>query len=431
MLKITLIHCYSDQNRGDAGIIEGTIDLIQATDPSCDVEAISVFHEDDDRYNNEHYFTGKIIKKIHPALFHEPNIQRNNKSYSLLRKTFLFIKLLFVNFILFLLPYRPLARVLLSQQRYQTFTRLLDTDVVISKGGSFLYSHKGINGDFFLFRMLFAFLLPIRLGKKVGIFSQSIGPFENKISQHLLFYIFKKLDFIYLRESKCLKFLPTKLHNLTKTIPDSAFFLSYEEMNLVLSERPKIAITARPHKFSDDKEIQKLMYGNYMSALKAMASYCISIGYEIHLIGQVTGPSYNEDDRNALAILRDMLVLEKGKVIFWDENEELLSPKKLQYLYSKMKVVIGTRLHSTIFSLAANTPSINISYHGTKSQGIMDSVGLGEFVLDINNIKADEGISMLDKIFNDESYKTHLITEVNLQRESLKYAMSNILALHK
>ena len=427
MKKITLIHCYSDQNRGDAGIIESTIDVIKAVNPDVKIEAVSVFHENDDRFINEHYFTRKVVSNVYTALFYEPSIEKNNKGYSTIRKVFVFFKLLFINLLLVCFPYKGFAKIILSKQQYQTFESIYNADVVISKGGSFLYSLKGINGDFFLLRMIFAFVLPVRLKKKVGIFSQSVGPFENKFSKHVLFYILRKLDALYLREEKCLKFIPDDIKAKVVIVPDSAFYLMPDdELRFDLSEKKKIAITARPHKFSNDINVQTTMFEKYLSCLAEMAIHAITLGYEIHLIGQVTGPSAAEDDRVALAKLNEKLRNHQSNVVFWEENKRLMTPKELQFLYSHMSLVIGTRLHSSIFSLAAGVPTINIAYHGTKSQGVMQSVGLQEFVMEITKMEVSIAIPLMDKLLNGE-YAKNLPKAIIKHKNVLYSAMSKLI----
>ena len=46
-MKIVLIHCYSDNNKGDLGIILATIQLLRAATPSVTITAVSTFEEKD------------------------------------------------------------------------------------------------------------------------------------------------------------------------------------------------------------------------------------------------------------------------------------------------------------------------------------------------------------------------------------------------
>lgn len=428
MKKVALIHCYSDQNRGDAGIIESTIDLINDIEPGCKVSAVSVFNENDERFKKDHYFTKNIVEGIYPALFSEPSIQRNGIGFSNFKKSLLFLLLFFKNVLILLFPYRFVAKILLSKAQFSTFSLLLEADLVISKGGSFLYSFKGITGELFLIRMLFAFLLPIRLGKKVCVFSQSIGPFENLISKRLFFYVIGKLKGVYLREEKCLEYLPSKYKRLVTVIPDSAFYLSPTPCPFKSFAEKRVAITARPHKFSNNKHDQARLYDHYISCLVAMARHCLHLGFEVNLVGQVTGPSLGEDDREALKLLCSGIGADTAGLVFWDEAKGLMTPKELQYIYSKMDLVIGTRLHSAIFSLAAGIPSINIAYHGTKSQGVMASVGLEEFVMDINDMQPENGNKLIDEMLGWDQVNIKISASVKSHRAALKDAMTEFMA---
>ena len=427
MKKVALIHCYSDQNRGDAGIIESTIDLINEIEPGCKVSAISVFNENDERFKNDHYFTKNIVEGVHPALFFEPSIQKNGIGFSNFKKSLLFLLLFVKNVIILLFPYRFVAKRLLSQAQFSTFVILCEADLVISKGGSFLYSFKGMTGELFLTRMLFAFLLPIRLGKKVCIFSQSIGPFENFISKRLFLYVIGKLKGVYLREEKCLEYLPFKYQGLVTVIPDSAFYLSPKPCSFQSTAKKRVAITARPHKFSSNKQKQARLNEQYINCLILMAKHCLHLGFEVNLVGQVTGPSSGEDDREALKLLYSGVGVNTTGLVFWDETKGLMSPKELQYIYSKMDLVIGTRLHSAIFSLAVGIPSINIAYHGTKSQGIMASVGLERFVMDINDMQPGNGIKLIDEMLGWNQATDKISASVNLHRAALKDAMTEFM----
>ena len=69
--------------------------------------------------------------------------------------------------------------------------------------------------------------------------------------------------------------------------------------------------------------------------------------------------------------------------IIVDENE--YSINNLLEIYKSKDILIGTRLHSTIFALTTNTRVINIGYHGTKAKGVFNNIGLGDYQFDIDD----------------------------------------------
>ena len=93
-----------------------------------------------------------------------------------------------------------------------------------------------------------------------------------------------------------------------------------------------------------------------------------------------------------------------------------------------MGIFIGTRLHSVIFSLSVGTPSINIAYHGTKSQGILAGIrDLEKYVIDINTINEEillDGIK--DLLINKDKIKQDLTDDISTMKNTLEDAMKDI-----
>ena len=53
-MKYCLIHCYSDLNKGDLGIILSTVERIRLYDDQATINSISTYGEHDVRYINDH-----------------------------------------------------------------------------------------------------------------------------------------------------------------------------------------------------------------------------------------------------------------------------------------------------------------------------------------------------------------------------------------
>ena len=66
--------------------------------------------------------------------------------------------------------------------------------------------------------------------------------------------------------------------------------------------------------------------------------------------------------------------------------DEIQNPKELIYLYSKMDIFIASRMHSAIFSLVGNVPTIALAYQ-PKTLGTFNLIGLEEFALDIRTFQ--------------------------------------------
>jgi colanic acid/amylovoran biosynthesis protein len=422
-MKITLIHCYSDHNRGDTGIIYSIHDLIKDIAPASDIRAMSVFSEKDSRLLTDHKHTSQVIDTVYPAFFPEPGICLNETSITknkTIGKIFTFIKYAFINTVIYLTKSKTLAKIMLSDAEYSSFENFISSDIVISKGGSFLYSFKGWNGALFFFRMISPFYLANRFGVKTYIYSQSLGPFENKSSKLLFKSIQNSINKIYLREKNCLRYLEKSGDNIS-IISDSAFALN-AHTNKVKTQNgllKKVAITARPHNFAD-----KQQESIYIEALSNLVNTLITENYQIFLVAQVTGPSEGEDDRKSLDILYHRAT-QKDKITYIREN---LNPRELKALYGEMDFLIGTRLHSVIFALGMGVPCINIAYHGTKAQGIMGRLELNQYVLNIESMTSQSLLlSFRELESNTIQYKSLISNGLAKIKAELKTSMSEIL----
>lgn len=421
-MKITLIHCYSDHNRGDTGIIYSIHDLIKQAAPKSDIRAMSVFAEQDSRLSTDHKHTENIITTIYPAFFPEPGISTSENSSDTKKsksKIANFLKYSFINIAVYLTKSKQLAKLMFSPKEYEAFENFITSDIVISKGGSFLYSFKGWKGSLFFFRMISPFYLAKRFGVKTYIYSQSVGPFENNSSKFLFNNIQNSIDKIYLREKNCLKYLKMVSSNI-EIINDSAFALKPHTERFITKETPnkKIAITARPHKFENP-----LQQSTYIQALSDLINILITENHHIYLVAQVTGPSEAEDDRNVLDMLHER-ASRKESISYIREN---LNPRELKSLYGEMDFLIGTRLHSVIFALGMGTPCINIAYHGTKAEGIMGSLGLNDYVLNIKTMNSTSLLSCYRKLdSNSQGYKKLITEGIEKIQDELRHSMNDI-----
>jgi colanic acid/amylovoran biosynthesis protein len=283
--------------------------------------------------------------------------------------------------------------------------------------------------------MVFPLLLSIRVNKKTIIYSQSIGPLENKVSQIIFKYIAPKFTKIYLREKVCLSLfdeLGITLDNV-EVIPDSAFYLNIEkeedkEIAIFNNQNFKVGITARPHEFRSSNQDE--LYENYIDSLVYNISWLVQEkNSTVYLFPQVIGPAAIENDLLALNYIYEKLDDNVKKSVVYLKND--YSPRELKKLYSHMDIFIATRLHSAIFAMSSGVPTINISYHGTKSKGIMGMVGLEKYIIDIDKITNDNLQEKINNIIKNKiDIKNKLLNEVKKLNEELENSMSKVIISH-
>ena len=141
-----------------------------------------------------------------------------------------------------------------------------------------------------------------------------------------------------------------------------------KELNIINEENFNIGITI---KYVSNAE-------SYTKMMKSIIEYSLNnfSNSRIYLFTQVPFDNDMEATWEIFKMIEDKY---KNKIFLLTEK---YTPTNLKYLYSKMDMFIGTRLHSTIFSLGANVPSIAIAYHGTKAQGIFNNMGLNKYVME-------------------------------------------------
>jgi len=76
---------------------------------------------------------------------------------------------------------------------------------------------------------------------------------------------------------------------------------------------------------------------------------------------------------------------------------ENYSPQQTKSMIGTLDMFIATRLHSGVFALSMNIPTLVIGFE-QKSWGFMEMFGLQDYVLDINTITAEQIVSSFNKL---------------------------------
>ena len=419
MKKILITHVYSENNKGDLGIILGTLSLLNQNVKDYHVKMMSMFGSNDSGFYSDYKYLRKrnidIVCSLWPNVIIEGS---ETKSSLMLRgKSIISYIFSFLKAMLILVLVRPLGnkiKLILNLEERKALEAILDADIIISKGGSFLYSQKGLRGLFFFVRILYPFMLGQVLRKSTIILVQSIGPLENRIAKLLGKIVMNRINVILVREELSL----VVLSKMSVTRPyirltaDSAFALPNPTKQLgvrilesfgVPMQKTLLGITVRSLVFQDNisKAETRLLYKNYLKSM-ADAVNVILDEYEsfVVLMPQVPGP---QDLENDIIVSREILkfIKRKDRVVIIEYD---MSPDEIKSVYGNMDLFIGTRLHSCIFALCMNVPTISISYMGTKTHGIMKMLGLSEYVVDICDVNPERLLLLLRKILEEKSF---------------------------
>jgi colanic acid/amylovoran biosynthesis protein len=437
-MKYALVHCYTDKNKGDAAIIIATTQLINDTDDKAEISLHSTYGYNDLRLKTEHIIISKYAKNIFPALFPEPLIPFSMKIEKL-RALIFFISFI-KSFLMLISKNKIFLGLFLKQKELNAFSDIVNSDVIISKGGSFLCTENStIRQSLSLIRMLYPFVLAKRYGKKNIIFSQSIGPVVGSFNTWLFKKVLLNVDKIYLRESLCYEKY-TYVREVCQggqyeVIPDSAFYLKSDNNQVPISINKNsfnVGFTLVDHDFKyissmREREAKSLSYKE--SIIKAMKHLIDSYDAQIYIYPQVQ-VDISIDGHNDMRISSEITQYFKGtkyekNIYFYNEN---WTPIELRNLYSLMDIFIGTRLHSVIFSLSVGTPAINIAYHGTKSQGILAGLtDYDKYVVDINTISSNNLNDIVDNLISNKDRIKIILSADMLKIQNILFkAVKNI-----
>lgn len=438
-MKYAITHCYTDKNKGDAAIIIATTQLIRSIDPAASINFYSTYGPRDERLVSDHEIISPYADNVYPGLFYQPEPLPFFSHDSLRGISFLII---LAKALLLLVTAKPLfLRWFMTKREVEGITEFLTSDIVISKGGSYLTTQNtSVRQTLSLVTMLYPFIFARRHKKKIVIFSQSLGPVEGEFNNWLFSKSLERVEQIYLRESLCLKEYPA-VRSLcekvdTKVIPDSAFYLEDDHRVNLPIEIDKdcfnVGYTLVDHAFkyvSSMLERQEKRENYKKSIIDSMIHLMEARTAIIHIFPQVlVGNSHY--GHNDLRICREVAEhfsggKYSGRVRFYEAD---YTPSELRRMYGEMDLFIGTRLHSVIFALSMCIPSLNISYHGTKSRGILSEVAdFDKYVIDIDFITSEELVNRVDDLFTYRSeVEDKLSRSMTSIRSDLNKAMREV-----
>jgi polysaccharide pyruvyl transferase WcaK-like protein len=425
-----LIHSYSELNKGDAGIILATVQNIRKEDRDSEIFLYSTYGYNDKQFEEQHEFLKKYVDGIVPALFPELFLKIGDKhNYGSKAKAISLVWHLFRSSLLLLSP--NFFSFLLHAKEKNSLKLMKESDFVISKGGSFL-CNEGSNREFFaLLRLFHPFFLAKILNKKTSIFGQSLGPIKGFFSQVLFRYGITKVDDVFIRETKTIELLKEDNIYLDKynIVPDIAFSLKDSdgivEKIILEDDCFKVGMTIVDFPFQSAYEKDQYIGAMCSAIIHVVRKYKA----KVYIYPQVITimPDGTTDIRLTQKIFSLLSETIRDNVIIFNKN---YSPMDLKKMYGMMDIFIATRLHSAIFALGNIVPTINISYHGTKSEGTFALLELDEYVIRITTVDKKMLENKVDSLISHRDELKKLIEKniafINKEIEnSIKYLMNN------
>ncbi|SDC57955.1 polysaccharide pyruvyl transferase family protein [Halanaerobium congolense] len=421
-MEYSILNCWTDDNRGDLGIMISTINEIRRQDSKAEIIGISCFSKLDNYYSNAHNELKTYVDELYPAIF-GVIVFRFGKftSKSKIAKYLVSLFEAFRMALAIVLPKKISLKLLYSFER-KTLNRIKKSDISISKGGSIFTDYKTYRGTYALFRTCMFYFLLHKFNCPYFILGQSFGPIGSKFGSWLVNKVIKNSEGVYLREMICKrKYTNIKYPNDKLSFSnDTAFLLDEEkiDINNIKKINLNIGLTVRPTN-KNFKEYKK-------SIIKTIIYFIDKYDAHFHIFPQVIDP--NEPDiKMGKTIYKDLPKQYRDNLVIHETN---YNPEQLKYLYGLMNFFIGTRLHSNIFALGAGTPSISLVYHGTKAQGIYENLELNNLV--VKPINAEEIINKGEYILeNHNEIQNKIISSVEEAKITIINSIKEIISQTK
>ena len=160
-------------------------------------------------------------------------------------------------------------------------------------------------------------------------------------------------------------------------VPDIAFILkSYIKPKVPVRKKKILCVTAR--NLSSDVRVQAAFESKMASILEGFLKN--RPNWIVQFVPQVIGPGKNQDDRVVQKAIKKCM--DPGyyrRLVFVDDD---LSVEELCALYKEADLLLGTRLHSTIFAATQGTPAVVLEYQQKKALGTFKQLGVEDYVLD-------------------------------------------------
>ena len=290
------------------------------------------------------------------------------------------------------------------------FMRLRRTDMLVIPGTGLLTDAYGLL-NWGPYNLLKWSLLAKVSRCKLLFVSIGAGPIYGTAGRWFVKAMLSLADFRSYRDNSTMQYLESIGFRTVKdrVYPDLAFSLPEA---VIPHEDPKkhhrsvvgLGVMAYAGKYSVP-EPNDATYLAYLESLATIAEWLLAREYDVRLlIGDVA-------DMHARQAFRDLL---REGLSACDEDhiidEPIFSVEDLLSQIAATDIVVATRFHNVLLALLCNKPVISISFHH-KCESLMRAMGLSEYCLDINDLKADRLIEKFCELEKNADNVKHLIRE--------------------
>ncbi len=394
---------HTDNNKGDQAILLSLINTLSEKLPNIKYYVQLCFH-----YTHPHfaYMLDDTTKKLNSFDINPLTSFFPYYSGKLKVTKYLFYGYYFLRSLLILCFPRFIGRLLLTEGEYDSLKIYFKSDALVGKGGHYIYGGKSLRCLYSQFLQSYPFFLARRLGIEYFLIGVSVGPFSSLKEKIIPYFLFKQAKAISLRE-ECSFYQVKRLINKTGKITlscDLSFALNLEKIRNNNSN-PKVFNKNLPSSyiifcprayFPNDEKNRR--YERYIQASKNIikdiySTFKLPVIVMLNSVGKDIDYSLVDDDRDFSIRIKNEL----GSNINMEFISDYQDICDILSLYRNATLVIGTRLHSLIFSILVGVPFIGIAYIGAKFD-IFRMIGLGDYIFEIESLDKREVLTTINMI---------------------------------
>lgn len=257
------------------------------------------------------------------------------------------------------------------------------------------------------------------------VLQQSIGPFTRARDATRLARALAAVEHVLVREPLSLRTAvdevglpPSKVTH----VPDMVFALAQPMSRTQREGAPRAAMTVLDWRWAGGDGDE---YERYLGRMAAAGQALIDGGWELDLCVQVELPGLegHDDAPETQALHRRLRTPERARVV-----SSARSATEAFSLYRSYDAMIGSRLHSSLMSLCGGVPAVAVGYQ-PKAQGIYESIGLGDWVLDARELDQARLVELVSGFGRDPGPARQRVAEaVRAAREAVYGGIAEHLA---
>jgi colanic acid/amylovoran biosynthesis protein len=399
-VKVVVSHAYAVQNAGDAAILGVVLDDVHAAFPDAEVTVLTI----GPTAPGETFDGVPVVPSL---MFHALNRWSTRP-----------LKLVYAVHVVTVTLLRAVVRrgtglTLPVPRRLREVVRLYEqADAVVPVGGGYLRGRRGLTSTVELALLLHPLVLSRLLRTPVVLYTQSVGPFADRVQRWLAARVLRHVDLVLVREdiSRDLLSRLGVRHNVVRAVDAGFRFTGATPAHLRerLGVPPGgllVGITVR-------QWLPDQAQARFEEAVAEMADRVVERhAATVVFIPQVTSEHHHDDDR--VVSRRVQRRMRRPAVVL----DEAADHRAVRGLYSELDVLVGTRFHSVIFALTASVPALAVEYEH-KTSGIMRDLGLGSWVVRMEDATADRLTERLEALLSQRAlYRAGLRSRLPDQRQ--------------